>query len=694
MANNSNQTSNSSITIIVPIYNAFEDTYNCLMSVLEHTDSKHKILLVDDASPDKRIAELTTQLSLEHSQIKLLKNPENMGFVKTCNRAFRESEQTNDVVILNSDTIVTPNWLNKLTHAAYSSIHIATVTPLTNNGTICSVPTWLESNEVPEGHNILNFAELIEKISLRKYPRVPTAVGFCTYIKREVLNKIGYFDDVNFNKGYGEENDFCCRAEKSGYFHIIDDATFVYHAGSKSFKSEKQKLIEKNSKILAKLHPRYFPQVHTFIQANPLKDILDNIELNLKIEKFKKLSPIFFLLHNSVDTPINQPLGGTEYHAAALISVLSQTRPIYNLFYNQNRELIEFEIFYQQEKLNFKFPCKIKYHNNNNYFHHEAKFLQLLIGIFEYFQPSFIHIHHLIGLPFADVFSAVKQLEIPYIVSLHDYYFLCPSYNLIDYKEKFCFEHKNPDYCKTCIEALFDEGEELKQQWSELSQQLFQGASKIIAPSQTALSYFQREYPKLNLHEKSKVIRHGIFSQDNLLKLKTINPNPVYSLDSNYSNRPLIIALVGSINVSKGSKVFIKLLEKICHNQLSKDFKFQIIGRFNLVIPEQMQNVTIINEYSYEDLATLLEDIDVAIFPNIWAETYCLTVDEVIVHGVPVITTPLNAASERVKEFEVGWISNKASADELLKTLLWVKNNYPEFIQVKKKYKKISCPFL
>jgi len=675
------------VTIVVPLYNAYEDTQKCLESLLSYTDYRQKILLMDDASTDERVSKLTNELSAQYSHVTVIRNSKNVGFVKNCNIAFRESDQANDIVILNSDTIVTHKWLDKLIIAAYSSIHIATVTPLTNNGTVCSVPNWLESNEIPDGQTILSFASLIEKISERKYPRVPTAVGFCTYIKREVLNKVGYFDEVNFNRGYGEENDFCCRASKLGYFHIIDDSTFVYHAGSKSFKSDKYKLIEENSKILAKLHPRYFSEVHSFIAANPLKDVLNTIQLQLKIEEIKKLSPICFILHNSIDTPINNPLGGTEYHCAALISNISQTRPVYNLYYNVSRGLVEFEIFYKSQRLNFQFNCEFQHPYSNNYFHHEAKFLKLLLGIFQYFQPSLIHIHHLKFLLIVDVISAIKQVQIPYIVSLHDYYLICPSYNLIDYKENFCFEHKKSDYCKTCIQAIFNEGEELAQQWLGLCQQILEGATTIIAPSATVLSYFEREYTQLKLLQKSQVIRHGIFPQSDLeIKKKYLASQPII----NHSSRPFTVALVGSINTAKGSKVFKSLLETIWQNQsLAEAFRFEIIGRFDLLIliPPKGENIKFRNEYKREELAVLLKDIDVAIFPNIWAETYCLTVDEVLANGVPAITTPLNAASERIREFGVGWVSNSASAQDLLETLLYVKNNYTEFLKIREKVK-------
>lgn len=91
---------------------------------------------------------------------------------------------------------------------AYLDHSIATVTPLTNNGSICSVPTFLEDNHIPAGYDIDSFAHYIENISLKQFREIPTAVGFCMYIKRNIIDEIGLFDQENFGKGYGEENDF------------------------------------------------------------------------------------------------------------------------------------------------------------------------------------------------------------------------------------------------------------------------------------------------------------------------------------------------------------------------------------------------------------------------------------------------------------------------------------------------------
>ena len=99
-----------------------------------------------------------------------------------------------DVLLLNSDTVVTKGWMDKIIACAYSSPEIGTVTPMSNAATLCSVPVICVDNKIPENLSIDEYAELVERCSLKKYPRITAAVGFCMYIKRAVINEVGLFD--------------------------------------------------------------------------------------------------------------------------------------------------------------------------------------------------------------------------------------------------------------------------------------------------------------------------------------------------------------------------------------------------------------------------------------------------------------------------------------------------------------------
>ena len=221
--------------IIIPIYNAFQYLADCINSVIRHTDlQKHTLLLINDKSTDPKVLPLLESVVAQHKglNIHLINNPQNMGFVRTVNTGMQYSEH--DVVLLNSDTEVTERWLDKIQHCAYSKPCVATVTPLSNNATLASVPDFLIENTLPEEANLDEYAQIVEKCSMKLYPEIPTANGFCMYIKREAIKLIGLFDAQQFGKGYGEENDFCYRCLQAGFRHLLCDDTYIYHKGSQS----------------------------------------------------------------------------------------------------------------------------------------------------------------------------------------------------------------------------------------------------------------------------------------------------------------------------------------------------------------------------------------------------------------------------------------------------------------------------
>ncbi len=275
-------TSKIGCDIVIPVYNALEDLRECVGSVIANTSGNFRLVLIDDKSPEPGISAYLAELegrSLPNIVIK--RNDVNLGFVKTVNRGMREGGS--DVVLLNSDTVVSRGWLGRLTECAYSDETIASVTPLTNSGTICSVPRFCEDNPLPNGFTPQAMADLVERVSMRSYPRIPTGVGFCMYIKRCVLDEIGYFDEETFGRGYGEENDWCCRAREAGYSHALDDATFIYHKGAMSFKGAKARLIENNLKLLINKYPYYFEMIDRFIAGNPLWDVQENLRFHIGI---------------------------------------------------------------------------------------------------------------------------------------------------------------------------------------------------------------------------------------------------------------------------------------------------------------------------------------------------------------------------------------------------------------------------
>lgn len=265
--------------IIIPVFNAFELLQACLDSITRTMSPDTRVLLIDDASADPRVRPLLQSWVNEAKPARqLLVHAENQGFVATANHGMRVAET--DVVLLNSDTEVTTGWLQRLTDCLDSDPLIATATPWSNNGEIVSIPEFCASNPVPDDPEAI--ASLIKTCGQPTYPDMPTAVGFCMAISLRAIRTIGLFDEMTFGLGYGEENDFCQRAEQAGLRNVLCDDAYVVHHGGASFGPLGLKPDEESMQRLLAKHPGYLEKVMEFIKIDPLaprrKQILDCLE--------------------------------------------------------------------------------------------------------------------------------------------------------------------------------------------------------------------------------------------------------------------------------------------------------------------------------------------------------------------------------------------------------------------------------
>ncbi|MCC8987036.1 MAG: glycosyltransferase, partial [Candidatus Contendobacter sp.] len=177
------------VDVIIPVYRGLAETRACLLSVLSSQRSvPHEIIVIDDASPEPALTDYLRELAAA-GRITLLRNAQNLGFVQTVNRGMALHEER-DVVLLNSDTEVAGDWLDRLTQCAYSAPDIGTVTPFSNNATICSYPQTCADNALPPGYTVETLNALFRRVNTGQSVPIPTAVGFCMYIRRDCLRTV------------------------------------------------------------------------------------------------------------------------------------------------------------------------------------------------------------------------------------------------------------------------------------------------------------------------------------------------------------------------------------------------------------------------------------------------------------------------------------------------------------------------
>ena len=496
------------VDIIIPVYNALNDLKKCLESIEKYTDlDKNKVIIINDNSSDPEVKPFLDLLDCR--KFIIYHNKNNKGFSANVNKGMSQSENK-DVILLNSDTIVTKNWIDKILNCAYSSEAIGTVTPLSNNATLCSVPLFCCENFLPAYLNVDEAAEIVEKCSMKKYPRITVAHGFCMFIKREVINKVGKFDSETFQKGYGEENDFCNRAGQMGYIHVMCDDTYIYHSGTKSFVSkEKEKLIREHEKILYDRYPIQMRQNEWYCQKNPDGYVAENVGLYFELKNRKK--NVLYMLHSDFRNGKENNVGGTQFHVRDLKNGLSKE---YNVFVvARNMQYLTVTGYVNQKEFEFDFYIGMA----DDYMLDTSRQIRKALNIIlDAFSIDLVHVHHVISLSL-DIFSLAKEKKIPVIFTAHDFYFICPTIKLLGKEGTLCCENIDSTECQACLAGVTGISERVPyiSCWRERMEKYLEGCTRILFPSESSKAIFLKIYPKLQ--SRFEVIEHGVISQEKIV---------------------------------------------------------------------------------------------------------------------------------------------------------------------------------
>ncbi|MCI2400249.1 glycosyltransferase [Aliiroseovarius subalbicans] len=260
------------ISIILPVHNALDLLPEVLDRVMRHTDLPFRLIIVEDASPDPGVRPFLQDFASRHPEkVELIENAQNLGFIGSVNRAFERAQAHGDhVLLLNSDAFVPESWANRLFRPIFEDARVATVTPMSNDAELFSVPFPCTRRDLEPGQG--DRIDAVARTFSSALPLVvaPTGVGFCMAINAAFLGKIPKLDEV-FGRGYGEEVDWCQKARALGGRHLGLPNLFVEHRGGVSFGSaEKQRLIRTNNQVISKRYPHYDREVQAFVRQDPL----------------------------------------------------------------------------------------------------------------------------------------------------------------------------------------------------------------------------------------------------------------------------------------------------------------------------------------------------------------------------------------------------------------------------------------
>lgn len=618
------------VDVIVPVYRGLEDTQRCVLSVLASPVTvPYRLLIINDASPEADLSRWLRDIKAQNPDtIELLENPENLGFVGTVNRGMALHPK-HDVLLLNSDTEVANDWLDRLQRAAYSDAKVASVTPFSNNATICSYPEFCKDNELPQGLDTAALDKLFARANPGESVDVPTGVGFCMYIRRDALNEIGLFDTANFGKGYGEENDFCCRAFDAGWrnLHALD--TFVLHSGGVSFGASKSQRELAAMETLRRLHPNYESRVHRFVAEDPAK--LARLKTDLTRAAPTEQPVVLVVLHDRA--------GGTRRHPLELARYL-HGHSTFLLLAPLPGERVGLRLLDAPDEhaLVFKLPDQV----------------QALVFALRALGVAHLHYHHLIGHQDL-VLGLPAQLGLRYDFTAHDFYSYCPQISLTDHRNRYCGE-QGLAQCKACLKRSPAPGGLDIESWRDKYGPFLGGARHVLAPSLDAARRIRQFVPQADV----RLAPHTDIDDPSALP----SPQPIALA----ATAPLKVVVIGALSSIKGAD----LLEAVALQAANTNspLEFHLLGyAYRHLSTQPRAKLTVHGQYNETDLPALLAWLkpDVVWFPALWPETYSYTLSACLEAGLPVVAPNLGAFTERLQGRAWSWIQRwDSTADEFL----------------------------
>ncbi len=610
----------SDVSVVMPVYKGYDDTLAAIFSVLANPQRlKFELIIINDKSPDDRLTDALRRLA-EKGLFVYAENDENLGFVRTVNRALA-MRPCSDVVLLNADTLVYGDWLDRLIQHAQEDPKIATITPFSNNASICSYPDPNTSNMLALECSREKIDEYAATCNRGKRTEVPTGVGFCFFMRRAAIDEIGDFD-LAFGRGYGEENDFCMRALKAGYKNVFAHDIFVYHSGQISFSEFHAEEYDPGQRALAARHPDYGARVSAFVMADPAKEARARLDL---IRLARHLGPRTAVLV-TIETA-----GGIATHIDIIARRLEES----------DVSVVLLCVSGPNATIKVHDPAKEIYRPALSTLHIKAQ-ISLIEAFLDWLDPEIVHVHSfalLQWLPTKILMRTLLNYKRGYYATQHDFDAICHRHHLVNREGRYC-DPVEISICRECVRNdntsidVVDPEERVDEYRRFLS-----AAKSVFVPSEDTkrrLSTLFPDAPFVVREHEEALPEHEL-------------------LEWSASKEKLKVGIIGAIGPHKGCDVVYALALDAQFRNLP--IEYVIVGYS--AYPEKLRNAKVFETGRYQSAEQCIDEIkrlqlDFAFFPSIWPETYCYALSIPLALGIPPIAFDLGAQAERIKRAGFG----------------------------------------
>lgn len=607
------------VDIVVPVFNGL-NLLKSLVVNLSNTKIAHKVYFVDDCSTDDAVPAFLNELCESDPRYQLVSAKENGGFVKSVNLGL--SFTTGDVVLLNTDVQLPPLWLERLIAPLLLDDKVASATPFTNSGTICSFPRFLENNELVFGLDVAEIDSIFSHFN-PIYNEVPTGVGFCMACSRNALNAVGFLDADTYGRGFGEENDWCQSAIKAGFKNVMVENLFVFHNHGATFQTdEKMALIEDHLKKLNQRFPNYNGDVARYCEANPLKELRSFAYAQAFLKSISGFKTVY-LTHD---------LGGgaSTYLKRRIAADLAASQCAVTIEYSVFESIFHVAIQSSDKQIQFVSSTL-------------ADALDVVCSSTDKIVVNELASYPHLGRALEDIAERVESHHCALEVLIHDYLMICPSINLVNVNKRYCGLPGIYCDCSKCYrnQKFYDVYEDSIVAYRATWHRLLLDAEEVVVFSESSSRLLEKTFGDIG----------------NIV----LRPHKVPSLLSNITVKkapddPIVIGLIGRLTEHKGSRIIKELLNEIESRDL--DVSIALIGKTDDDFDIKSDHFFEFGEYRLEDLPKLAAEsgADVFFFPSVWPETFSYVCSEIIDMGYPLATFDLGAQQEKASGYEKGLV--------------------------------------
>jgi len=609
------------IDIVLPVYNAFDLLRDCLQRVERHTDLPWRLILIEDGSTDARVRPFLRDWAAGRERVELVENPRNMGFIASVNRGLacaldKDAPETGPVVLLNSDALVPEGWASRLVRPFRDAPDVASVTPMSNDAEILSVPAICARTVLMAGQG-----EAIDAVARRltctpPLPEAPTGVGFCMAMGRRWLMQVPELDTA-FGRGYGEEVDWCQKVARRGGRHLVQPGLFVEHRGGESFGSdEKYELVLHNNRIVSRRYPDYDQSVQNFIVADPLLTARLGLGLAWAGSLDAERTVPVYLAHSmggGADHWLEHRIAADleEGHPSVVLRVGGARRWQLELVTPTGRIVGQSDAVRMIQDLLAVLPRRHVVYS-------------CAVG-----DPDPVEIPEIL-------LSLLREGDRTTIL-FHDYLPLSPSYTLLDkdglYRGPVRPPRSDPAHSTRRPDGRRVPLEDWQTAWAALA-----ARADLAVFSESSAEQVAAVWPDLKdrIHLRPHGLRHAV------PRLPVPRPDA-----------PPVLAVLGNIGRQKGAGLVQALARRRARDGTGPGLV--LIGNIDPAF-DLPDSIKLHGSYMVSDLPHLVRQYGVThwLIPSVWPETFCYTVHEALATGLPVLAFGLGAQGDAVRAAENG----------------------------------------